>query len=514
MASFTRRDFLRTAVAAGGSILLGGCQQIPTSERTHEAVVIGSGFGGAVAALRLAEAGVETAVLERGRKWTVAPPYDTFPRMLSPDKRSAWLSHSTQFPGLPFRVFSKYTGLVERVKGDGMDVIVGAGVGGSSLVFGGMFLQPSQALFHQVFPQIPYSEMADVWFPKAKQGIGAAKIPDAILASQKYLSTQKYLQQAAAAGLDGQKIDCAVNWNVVAAEMAGAVPASASIGESVLGMNSGAKNSVDRNYLPAAEATGNVTILPLHVVKSIAVGPLGYDVTCDRIDEQGNVVEYVIVHCAYLFLAAGSMGTSKLLVKAKTLGTLPALNPHVGKHWGNNGDRLFMRILWQSTGAPQGGPACAAIFHHNNPVAPVTFEHGPNPLGIDLHLMAMLGMGIPQGEGHFTYDPGADKTTLHWPVDADLAARQAMKVTMDQLNAASGTIATIDMNLVDRYTYHPLGGAVLGKACDLYGRVLGHPKLYVVDASLIPGSTACCNPAWTVTALAERCMAKIVAEDL
>ena len=61
-------------------------------------------------------------------------------------------------------------------------------------------------------------------------------------------------------------------------------------------------------------------------------------------------------------------------------------------------------------------------------------------------------------------------------------------------------------------TAHPLGGAVLGKACDEYGRVFGYQGLYVVDGSLIPGSTACTNPSLTIAALAERCMDKIITE--
>ena len=60
---------------------------------------------------------------------------------------------------------------------------------------------------------------------------------------------------------------------------------------------------------------------------------------------------------------------------------------------------------------------------------------------------------------------------------------------------------------------HPLGGMPLGFATDMHGRVLNYDNLYVIDASLIPGSTGAVNPVLTTVALAERCMADIVAKD-
>jgi len=356
--------------------------------------------------------------------------------------------------------------------------------------------------------------MADTYYPKVKDVIGLGTIPDDVLGSPKYLSTQLYLQHAEQAGLDGQKITAAMDWSVVQAELAGTVPPSATVGESIFGMNNGSKNSVDRNYLAQAEETDFVEIYPLHVVKEITQPNTGgYKVTCERINESGKVVEKVILNCTYLFMAAGSMGTTKLLVRARETGTLPNLNQHVGKHWGNNGDRLWLRILAQSTGAPQGGPACTAIFDHDNPITPLTFEHGPAPLTTELFSMAMLGMGIPDKSGHFFYSPITDNVKLVWPLDGDATAVHAMWHTHHQLNTSTSGLFTIDMNAFDRYTYHPLGGAVLGKACDYHGRVSGYPKMYVIDASLIAGSSACCNPAWTVAALAERCMENIIGND-
>ncbi|MER2206150.1 MAG: GMC oxidoreductase, partial [Rhodococcus sp. (in: high G+C Gram-positive bacteria)] len=60
------------------------------------------------------------------------------------------------------------------------------------------------------------------------------------------------------------------------------------------------------------------------------------------------------------------------------------------------------------------------------------------------------------------------------------------------------------------FTAHPLGGAVLGKATDGYGRVKGYDGLYVMDGAAIPGSTGTVNPSLTITALAERNIAQII----
>ncbi|HMS13296.1 MAG TPA: GMC oxidoreductase [Microthrixaceae bacterium] len=70
------------------------------------------------------------------------------------------------------------------------------------------------------------------------------------------------------------------------------------------------------------------------------------------------------------------------------------------------------------------------------------------------------------------------------------------------------------MTAAEPTTFHPLGGAVIGKVCDGFGRVLGQPGLYVNDGALIPGSTGCVNPSLTIAALAERNIARIIRTDV
>src|SRR5690606_7806259 len=147
--------------------------------------------------------------------------------------------------------------------------------------------------------------------------------------------------------------------------------------------NSGAKRQLDRTYLALAEQTGTVEVRPLHQVTSIGADPSGgYRVDCERIDEDGLVLERLTFRAPALFLAAGSIHSSRLLVEARARGDLPALSADVGEGWGHNGQHIYMRShLGVSVGEFQGGPPTAVIRDFDNPIAPVTVEHGAAAFG-------------------------------------------------------------------------------------------------------------------------------------
>src|SRR5206468_9216142 len=99
-----------------------------------------------------------------------------------------------------------------------------------------------------------------------------------------------------------------------------------------------------------------------------------YAVTALRISDGGDVVGTPRrLTCKYLFLAAGSIGTTSLLVRARATRALPALNDHVGRHWAANGDIPVTRGALPLTNAGTGGPAGHFIMEDlDNPLGPTS----------------------------------------------------------------------------------------------------------------------------------------------
>jgi cholesterol oxidase len=392
------------------------------------AVVIGSGFGGAVAALRLGQAGIDTVVLERGRRWPVRRDGNTFATFEKPDGRAYWLRNRTgeAILGLPQleKPLDRYTGVLELIEGQGINIGAGAGVGGGSLVFNGIMVKPRRELFERLFPrEIDFDEMDDVYYPRVKRILRSSPIPEDILATEYYRSSRVSLEQARTAGFPTRPVDLAVDWDIVRDEMAGRRVPSAIAGQSFYGLNSGAKRSLDRNYLARAEATGHVEILPLHQVMGIEqLHADRYAVTTFRLSDDGQVVGLPKrLVCRHLFLAAGSMGTTSLLVRARATGTLPALNEHIGQHWAANGDLPVTRGALPFTNAGTGGPGGHFILEDlENPFGPTSLVE----LVLPPHIRDALGavgappnfanyasLGVPPAIGSFTYDATSDAVT-------------------------------------------------------------------------------------------------------
>jgi cholesterol oxidase len=184
--SVSRRRFLVNGAAAGLSLALASrVGAVRLTREQHRVVVIGSGFGGGVAALRFAEAGVPVLVLERGIRWPTGPNAETFPHVTQhpDDKRVRWLG-SPAFGALDPPSGERFTGLLERVRGDGIDIVCAAGVGGGSLVYQGMSLQPTEPVFYEVFPeQLDYRLLDRVYYPRVARMLQLATAPDELIES-------------------------------------------------------------------------------------------------------------------------------------------------------------------------------------------------------------------------------------------------------------------------------------------------------------------------------------------
>jgi cholesterol oxidase len=488
---------------------------IPVTEENRRVVIIGSGFGGSVTALRLAQAGVPVLLLERGIRWPTGPNADTFSHMYSPDERCAWLSTSPTLTSTPPAVFDRYPGVIDRVHGDGLDIICGAGVGGGSLVYHGMTLEPPEPLFAEVLPQLDYAPMHRTYYPRVASMLRPATIPDDVLNSKQYLSNQIFIDHIKAAGLTPSRIPMPINWDYARAELAGVMKPAYTTGDVTYGVNNGGKHSLDVTYLAAAEATGRLEIATLHVVQDIAMNAQGkWVVSANQINTGGDTVAQKVITADAVFMGAGVAGTTRLLMKAQGKGTIPDLPDSLGTQVGTNGDRIYAWVnIPENTGAPQGGPACIGVKDWDDPSKATTVVHGPVPVPVESHIMTIIGFGVTPVRGSFQYDSATDDAVVHYPHDTETVLNQAIHDKILQITGSTIGVL-IDTTETDPTTFHPLGGAPLGSVTDLYGRVQGHRGLYVMDGSLIPGSAGACNPSMTIAALAERNLDKITRTDV
>lgn len=490
------------------------------------ALVIGTGYGGAVAALRLAQAGVQVEMVEMGMSWdTPGADGKIFPKVTSPDKRAYWLRTKTKAPvsnffGFPIDTdITRYTGVLDAEEFAGITVYQGRGVGGGSLVNGGMAVTPKQSRFNSILPSVDATEMYDTYYPRANAALGVASIDPAWFETAScYQYARVGRKHAQRSGFAWTFVPDIYDWNYMKAEQAGTVTRSALDGQVMYGNDHG-KKSLVQTYLAQALATGRVNVSTLHRVTSVTpASGGGFTVTIEQIDTSGNVVTTKTVTAAKVFFAAGSVGTSKLLVKLKATGALPALNNEVGKGWGDNGNVMVGRAnhMWDATGTLQSTIPCSGI--DNWDAGGAFAEVAPLPTGIETYASLYLAITRTTRRAEFTWNAAANKVDLSWQTAWKQDSINMAKTIFDKINSKEGTIYRTDLFggykvWQDGLTYHPLGGAVLNKATDNYGRLHGYTGLYVIDGALIPGNTTV-NPFVTITALAERNIDNILANDV
>jgi cholesterol oxidase len=521
-ARVSRRSLLAGAAAGTAALAArwpssAAARTIPTREERRRVVILGSGFGGAVSALRLAQAGVSVTMIERGRRWPIATP-NAFPTFSRFDQRAFWMGETgALIPGQRTpAIVPTYPGLIEFIKGRGMDVACPAAVGGGSLPYHGMSVQPRGDIFDRVMPgELDYEQMARDYYPLARTMLKTAVMPDDVLASDPFRSSRKFQEFVKRAGLpDAHPIPMTIDWEQARRELRGEIPRVITSGDVVVGVNGPGKQSLDTNYLAQAEATGRVELLALHNVTRLTRDAKGrWVLAIERIDLRGRVLERITLTADVLFLGAGAPNTAKLLVRAAGRGDLPDLPDELGAHFAGNGDQIVGQVLSQPMGTFQGGPANVASLDWDNPEGPATLLFAPIPIPFEANMMVTVAMAIPDALGRWKYDARRDEASLLYPNSLRGPNAASASRRLKRIARAAGVVATFDLTRADPLTFHPLGGAVIGKVTDAHGRVLGQQGLYVVDGALIPGSTACANPSLTIAALAERNIAQVLKTD-
>ncbi|CAM4194024.1 GMC oxidoreductase [Psychrobacter arenosus] len=520
--------------AIGATSIVSGCQTFPKtlpqaslSEPTQAGhfsnIIVGSGYGGAVSALRLAEQGHPVLILEMGMRWDRSSKHNTFCKMISADERSSWFSN---WPNAPIPIpkpIKKYPGVLDLIEYDEIKVFAGRAYGGGSIVNGAIAIQPRRSHFEATFPWLDADEMYDTFFPKAMKALKVSQIPTEFFNQTKYYEfTRAAERQAEKAGLKTEFFGNSYDFDYMQREAKGEVYASALGGEVIYGNNAG-KFSLDLTYLKDAEATGKVSVKTLRKVAAIQQLPddkLRLEVHV--LNLQGGIAKVEHYTCDKLFLNAGSTGTSELLLKSQAEGYLPHLNEHIGQHWGPNGNIMTGRNFVAAAGAIQSTIPVKAINMwdpQEGATEPAEFkifaEIAPLPLGLETWTTLFLAITDNPERGNYYYDKDSKSVKLNWKRSQNEYSVRAAKALLEKLAAANGgRISSLLFNngIGDNFCYHPLGGCVLGKATDEFGRVKGHKNIYVQDGSLIPGSAGV-NPYVFITGLAERNMATILRED-
>ncbi|MFP5317900.1 MAG: GMC oxidoreductase [Acidimicrobiia bacterium] len=511
----------------------------------YDAVVIGSGFGGAVVATRLAEAGRSVVVLEQGRRWSPAE----FPHTFGRSSAAVWDEQSLGF--LDYRVFAR------------VDVIQGVGVGGGSIPYFNVQLRAPAAIFERPgWPAVVKRPLLDRYYERVEAVTTPAPlVPPA--GDRLPARTEAFLRGAAGAGYSPELLPIAVHTGDPRAHpLSGLSQLPCNYSSScMLGCRGRSKNSLEVTYLPHGERNG-LEIRPLHQVERIApaAGRDGYEVTVRRLDPDGSgAAQRGTVTGRTVVVTGGSLGSTELLLRARDRDrTLPRLPAALGRRFSANGEMLFAGTsAVDDVVDGSHGPSITAGAYVQRPGSPHVLlleDLGFPPAFMSLldgtipglgrlralgrvgagyakaarrgslfptrelfggsfvpHFLPYLGMGTDAANGQFRLDE-AGNLRLDWDPTRSAGMYAEMEEALRRISAALG--GTYRRSVLFRrplkrmLTAHPLGGCVMSDrpedgVVNDRGEVWGHPGLYVADGAVIPGPLAA-NPSLTIAAVAER----------
>lgn len=529
MSMLSRRRFLHAgAVALAATAGAGAAARLldpgtPSTGRTHyPAIVVGSGYGGGVSALRLGQAGVQTLILEMGRLWDHADDDGKrFSRMLPADTRAGWFTRTPpslvpSFQGISMAMVAERTpatqplqaGICEKAVHGAHNVFRGIGVGGGSMVNAAIAAVPTPAQVRETFPDIDPAEFLGTYIERAKSVLRIDyRDMDWFERTPYYQYARVGRQYAGAAGYAVDYNGSAYSFDYMKREEAGLVPRSALDFEQQFGNNHGRFGSVDQTYITAALATDNVSLRPLTEVTDIRRERSGeYVLSVREIDRWGNEVAREEIGCEQLHLNAGVLGTTKLLLKARDTGTLPNLSSEIGGGYGNNGDVMVAHMLDTPAGTQQSIMGMINLDGRADPDNPVYASMFSIPLPVETYALGYYAMVKTGDRAAITYDDATDTIDIRWPQSHTEHLTARARAVFDRVTGVNGVDYRDDIfegQVFAPNTVHPLGGCVRGRATDAYGRVKGYDNLFVNDASLLPGHLGC-NPFMSITALAER----------
>lgn len=510
----------------------------------YDVVVVGSGYGGGIAASRLARAGQSVCVLERGRE----VPVGGFPSRLPELRRELQVHNGKKRSG-------SGTGLYDVRLGPDINVVVGCGLGGGSLINAGVALRPEARVFADpAWPaEMREDGLLDLGFERAS----------AMLRPKRYAGAPaltKYQALEAASGVFGKDPVTApitVSFDEVVNPAGIAQAACTLCGDCCSGCNVGAKNSVAVTYLADAKTHGAEIFTELsvsHVEKLSGGWRVHFLSTGDAGDASS-------VDAKTVFLGAGTLGSTEILLRSRERGL--GTSDRLGMGFSANGDIIAFALGGKNranavgvgeppkfTEDPVGTSVAGQIELPDEdlnasmiiqegtmpssvaPLLPVFFIAGGRLLGAAQslikgvykgplsHLQSFFCVSHDDAEGRLVLKD--DAIAVDWP---DVASQEVYARVDAALTRAAefvggryikNPLAATNMGSKPA-TAHPLGGCGMGETaesgtvnhkCQVFAGPRGdetHAGLYVCDGSVMPRSLGC-NPLLTISALAERAM--------
>ncbi|MFJ2896282.1 GMC family oxidoreductase N-terminal domain-containing protein [Streptomyces sp. NPDC087218] len=529
----------------------------------YDVIVVGSGFGGAVSALRLTEKGYRVGVLEAGRRFT-----------RSELPRNSWdLKNFLWAPALGLYGIQRI-----HLLGNVM-VLAGAGVGGGSLNYANTLYEPLAPFFDD--PQwkdiTDWREELAPYYDQAKRMLGVRLNPTMTPSDVHLKATAQAMGigdtfHMAPVGVffgDGEDGDGTARarpgGEVADPFFGGAGPsrkACTECGECMTGCRHGAKNTLNENYLHLAQEAGAVVHPMTSVVAVVEDSRGGYAVktlpTDNRKKGKGRTFT-----ARKVVVAAGTYGTQTLLHRMKDTGLLPRISPRLGELTRTNseglvGSQTTDRRYRKKHGAARvdftRGVAITSSIHpdENTHIEPVRYGKGSNSMGALTVLQVPYGahrvrrwllelakhptlalrslsnrrwsertiIGLVMqsldnslttyrkpggiGKGLLTARQGHGAPN---PTQIEAATRGA-SLLAEEINGFAGS--NVGELMGTPLTAHFLGGCPIGVTAedgviDPYHRLHGHPGISVVDGAAVSANLGV-NPSLTITAQAERAM--------
>lgn len=521
-------------------------------EPDYDFVIVGSGFGGSVSALRLSEKGYSVLVLEMGKRWSASD----FPE-------TTW-----NLPKYFWKPSLGLYGILQMTMVRDAFFLHGAGVGGGSLVYANTLLVPPDEAFADArWVGFDWKAALAPHYATAKKMLGAVESPVLV-------ETDRLLRDVAGEMGRGDTFH-KHTVGVYFGEPGETAPDPFFDGEGpertgctlcggcMVGCRVGAKNTLDRNYLYLAEKKGAVVQAESRVVDVRPIDGGGYEIEIER--STGLTHPRRVVRAKGVVFSAGSYGTVDLLMRCKEAGSLPKLSAALGTYVRTNSEALLaVRSRRDDVDYSKGIAITSGAFVDDKThVEVVRYPSGSDSMSLLTTVLTDDGPGLPRWlrwignvlrhplrflrstvpfgwarrtaillvmqpvDNHLRYElrrpwywpfskkldsaPGAgEPAPVYIPVANQVARRMAEK--MDGI-PQSGLIEVLGNKAS---TAHILGGCPIGETpddgvVDARSRVFGYDDMFVIDGSIIPANLGV-NPSLTITAMAEHAMSHVPAK--